>query len=103
MRYSKNKLKLSPSDLSGYLNCHHLTSLDLQAASGEFERPKIFSSVTQALQEKGIEHEESYLAHLKLNNAVVIELEDNTSLEDTKAAMASGADVIYQAKLSNVL
>ena len=102
MRYSNNRLKLSPSDLSGYLNCHHLTSLDLRAANGEFERPQIFSPVTQALQEKGIEHEESYLAHLKLNNNVVIELEDNTSLEDTKAAMASGADVIYQAKLSNV-
>ena len=38
MRIKNNQLTLAPTDLSGYLNCRHLTSLDLGAAKGEFER-----------------------------------------------------------------
>ena len=99
MRIRNDQLTLAPTDLSGYLNCRHLTSLDLRAAKGEFERPKVFSPVIQTLQQKGIEHEQGYLAHLKTQYArLSIELEERATLEQTRAAMASGADVIYQAK-----
>ena len=101
MRIQNNQLTLAPTDLSGYLNCRHLTALDLRAAKGEFERPKVFSPIIQTLQQKGIEHEQGYLAHLKSQHENVVELEDHATLEQTRAAMASGADVIYQAHLSN--
>lgn len=101
MRIRNDQLSLAPTDLSGYLNCRHLTSLDLRAAKGEFERPKVFSPVTQTLQQKGIEHELGYLAYLKTQHAHVIELEEHATIEQTKVALASGADIIYQANLSN--
>ncbi len=101
MRLQNDKLTLAPTDLSGYLNCRHLTSLDLRAAKGEFERPRTNSPVVQTLQQKGIEHEQGYLAHLKTLHENVVELEEHPTVEQTRAAMASGADVIYQANLSN--
>ncbi len=64
MRIGIDKLSLALTDLSSYLNCRHLTALDLSAAKGEFARPKIFSPVTQTLQRKDIEYEEDYLAAL---------------------------------------
>jgi len=101
MRIQNGRLSLAPTDLSGYLNCRHLTSLDLRAANGEFERPKVFSPVIQTLQQKGIEHERGYLAYLKTQHEHVIELPEHATLEQTRGAMAAGADVIYQAKLAN--
>lgn len=101
MRFHHDRLILAPTDLSGYLNCRHLTALDLRAAKGEFERPKVYSPVTEALQRKGIEHEQGYLAHLRSRFERVVELPDHASLAETRAAMAAGTDVIYQARLEN--
>ncbi len=101
MRIKHNQLSLAPTDLAGYLNCRHLTSLDLRAANGEFERPKVYSPVIQTLQEKGLEHERGYLDYLKTQHSHVVELPEYASLEATKEAMAFGADVIFQANLSN--
>ncbi len=101
MRKKHNQLSLAPTDLAGYLNCRHLTSLDLRAAHGEFERPKVYSPVIQTLQEKGLEHERGYLEYLKTQHSHVVELPEYASLEATREAMASGADVIFQANLSN--
>ncbi|MGE0623791.1 MAG: TM0106 family RecB-like putative nuclease [Pseudomonadales bacterium] len=99
MRLHNHRLTLAPTDLSGYLNCRHLTALDLRAAKGEFDRPKVYGPVTEALQRKGLEHERGYLAHLKSRHPNVVALEDHAPLTATRAAMAAGADVIYQARL----
>ncbi len=101
MRIKNDRLSLAPTDLAGYLNCQHLTSLDVRAARGEFERPKVYSPVIQTLQEKGLEHERGYLEHLKTRYPNVVELPEYASLDATKEAMASGADIIFQANLSN--
>jgi uncharacterized protein len=34
-------LLLSPSDVTGYLGCEHLTTLSLQVARGELARPPL--------------------------------------------------------------
>ena len=39
MRLLEGELILSPSDLTGYAACEHLTQLELLAARGECERP----------------------------------------------------------------
>jgi hypothetical protein len=39
MRVSNERLTLAPTDLSGFLDWHHLTSLDLRAARGELPGP----------------------------------------------------------------
>ena len=101
MRLRHDRISLAPTDLAGYLNCRHLTSLDLRAARGEFERPKVYSPVVQTLQTKGIEHERGYLEYLKSRHDNVVELPEYASLDATRAAMAAGADVIFQANLSN--
>ncbi len=101
MRLRKNQLVFASTDLSAHLSCQHLTSLNLRAAQGEFERPKAFGPVIERLRQKGIEHEQGYLEHLKDQYDQVVELDDGATLEDSIAAMASGADVIYQANLSN--
>jgi len=48
MRFQRDRLLLAPTDLSGYLNCRHLTALDLRAAKGEFERPTAYGPVIEA-------------------------------------------------------
>jgi len=101
MRIKNDQLSLAPTDLAGYLNCQHLTALDVRAARGEFERPKIYSPVVQTLQEKGLAHERGYLGYLKTKYNHVVELPDHAPLEKTREAMAVGADVIFQANLSN--
>lgn len=101
MRIRNNTLSLAPTDLSGYLNCRHLTASDIRAAHGEFERPKVYSPVTETLHQKGIEHEQAYLAHLKAQGLNVVELPEHGTLAQTRDAMAAGADFIYQACLAD--
>ena len=40
MRVSEGILDLSPTDLSGFLACHHKTALDMAVARGLREAPK---------------------------------------------------------------
>ena len=40
MQLVGHELRFSSRDLSGYLNCRHLTSLEFQVARGALTRPK---------------------------------------------------------------
>ena len=93
----------SASDLVHFLSCRYHTDLDLvdlytplPKASADLE--------ARLLREKGREHEETYLGRLKSNGHKIIEICTSGALADrtvaTHAAMASGAEVIYQAVLS---
>ena len=99
MRENNERLVFAPTDLSAHPSCQHLTSLNLRAARGEFERPMAFGPVIERLRQKGIEHERGYLKHLQDQYEQVVDLGDGATLEDSVAAMNSGADVIYQADL----
>jgi uncharacterized protein len=65
MNTDNKNIRLSASDLRGHLACRHLTNLDLAAARGEREALRWHSPDAAVLRQRGMEHEQAYLAHLK--------------------------------------
>ena len=103
MRVDGLNLRLSPSDLSGFLGCRHRTGLDLAVAMGRLPRPAWSDPVAQALRDRGAEHERAYVDSLRAQALQVVEINDaalpEARVADTLAAMRGGADVIVQAAL----
>jgi len=99
------RLLLSPSDLNAYLACPHLTALELRVARGGLARPFRPNPHASLIREKGELHEQAFLRRLRDEgrHVTVIERGEGADLEqaalETEAAMAAGADVIYQAAL----
>ena len=104
MQLLEGRLIVSPSDLTGFLECEHLTQLELKAARGEITRPDRDDPVLDMLSRRGLEHEGRHLAGIKATGVKSVEFgfPDGTlaSLEkahaDTVAAMREGAHIIYQ-------
>jgi len=105
MQYLDGRLIVSPTDLTGFLECEHLTQLELAAARGELERPKREDPELEVLASRGLEHESQHLDGLRADGRRIVEFAfpngDLASLQEaharTVAAMREGADVIYQA------
>jgi predicted RecB family nuclease len=97
----------SATDLVGYLACEHLTALERAALAGLVERPNREDRELDVIRRRGFEHEARYLAALRAEGRSVVEVVRDDEAErgnqvrrqadDTIAAMASGADVIFQA------
>jgi predicted RecB family nuclease len=96
----------SASDLNNYLECVHLSELSREVARGELRKPERAASL-ELIARKGLEHEQTYLEYersLPGAEVVVLEPRSEHSLEalqadadDSLAAMARGAQLIYQA------
>src|SRR5215469_15995207 len=105
MRLASGCLRLSATDLSNHLACRHLTTLDLQVARGERSAPKITAPDLKVIQELGLRHERTYLAHLSAQGLTVENLghiphkEEKGLIEETLALMERGAKVIAQGAL----
>jgi uncharacterized protein len=101
MKKENGQLIFSPTDLSGFINCKHLTQLNRLAAEGVIKRPIRNNRVTEMLQLKGIEFENRFLEKFEAEGKTIvrIEQEDNDAFNKTIAAMQSGVDVVYQARL----
>jgi predicted RecB family nuclease len=101
MRLDSGILSLAPSDLSRHLGCAHATTLALEAARGEREKPHAGSAYERMIQEKGDAHERDYLAQLVARGLEITEIERSGSYADmaarTRSAMEAGAPVVYQA------
>jgi len=105
MRFLDGELILSPSDLTAFAACSHLTQLELSAARGDRDRPDRADPFVGVLSRRGEAHEAAILADYESKAARVISIECDTSsrvgLERGAAAtvdaMRAGADVIYQA------
>ncbi len=100
-------LLLSPSDLTAYLACPHLTTLSQEVALGQCEKPRHREALAELVADKGDLHEKRYLEHLQSAERDLIEIELPRSPEAfeeahaaTVAAMRGGAEVIYQATFS---
>ena len=112
---------LSPSDLSRYVACQHLSALTRLAALGEVTRPPPFEDPTMdALRERGVKHEEAILQRLRDEGRSVADVSESAdrprSLSDadtpsyeerlaervrrTEEALAEGVDVVYQGLLA---
>lgn len=93
-------VQLSGSDLVGHLNCHHLTTLERAAATGQMKRPYFDDPVLKALWERGVDHEKAYIEHLRTAGYEVHEIAGvgvTRELADaTFEAMRRGVPIISQ-------
>ena len=107
MHLTGGKLILSASDLTGFLECSHLTQQELAATRGEIVRPERNDPELELIARHGTEHEQAYVdAYLRAGRSVAHIESRGATLDDywrargkTLEAMRSGADVIYQAVL----
>ncbi|WP_313623835.1 TM0106 family RecB-like putative nuclease [Achromobacter sp.] len=111
MQKSGDRPLFSASDVVGFLECEHLTTLDLL----NLETPLGAAPQDEQLeliQQKGLEHERAYLERLRDGSGHpgggpnIIDVSDVGSalaarVARTREAMASGADVIYQAAFTH--
>ena len=99
----------SATDLVGYLECRHLTDLERAAAFGYRARPTRDDPVLDRIAQRGTEHEERFRDTLSAQGIAVTTIAMNKDQpyldrviegrDDTRSAMADGADLIYQAVL----
>src|SRR5688572_19259818 len=107
MRLYDDRLHLSPSDVTAFLACEHLTTLSLAHARGEVERPKVENEQAELIFRKGLEHERAYLESLRAAGHTVLEIPDpegdyEAAARATADAIRAGvADVIYQGVLAH--
>jgi uncharacterized protein len=102
MQLTNSGLVCSPSDLNHFVECEHLTALDLLAIEGNGVA-KEKDPQAEILRAKGFEHEQTWLQHLREEGREIVEIAVNGNAdwhrdaERTAAAMRNGAEVIYQA------
>ena len=95
------RLRFSPSDLNHFLECGHLTQLELQR---DPHRPRHQRDAqADLLAAKGAEHEQAWLNRFRAERGDVVcidsagaERDWPVDAERTREAMARGASVIYQ-------
>ena len=100
-RTSQGTLVLSPSDLTGFLACEHLTALAVQVADDELQKPKVDNPQFDLITRKGDEHEHAYLEQLRAEGKTVVDIDFDwgdwdEAQQRTLDAMRSGVDVVYQ-------
>ena len=96
MRISGSGITLSPSDLSDFLACEHLTSLDLRVARGELKRPPSVDGQGDLIRRKGDEHEERYLAQLEADGRDTAKIDFKALNYDWDAASAATEQAIKE-------
>jgi predicted RecB family nuclease len=101
VRLQDGKKRYSPSDLNAFLECEHLTQLQLAVARLELERPTDENPQANLVRRKGDEHEAAYLAALLAEGRDVVTIANDWDLDvasrATEEAIRAGAEVIYQA------
>jgi uncharacterized protein len=103
LKKEKGTIYLSASDLVGHLNCNHVSTLDLQVATGALAKPDYYDPLLEILRERGFRHEQDFISHLKSqgHEATSIDGEgiDDVTVNATLDAMLKGNDIIVQAAL----
>ena len=101
MQQRNGSILFSPSDLNAFLECEHLTQLELAVARHELERPADENPQADLVKRKGDDHEAAYLTQLVADGSDVVTIANDWDLDvaarATEKAMRAGADVIYQA------
>ncbi len=105
MRILDGERVLSPSDLTGFSACAHLTYLDGLVAGGELEQPVRLDPILDVLSRLGGRHEAEVLAGFSEHGLIVVDIAPDTKFRAdleaaasaTERAMRDGADIIYQA------
>ncbi len=103
MRRVGDHFLFSPSDLTNFLACEHLTQLDLAVVFEESARPSFGNAYAELIKRKGEEHELSFLGALSAEGHAVsrVGLSDDhdfhVAANATVDAMHAGVEYIYQA------
>jgi uncharacterized protein len=106
VREDDGHLSFSPSDLTAYLACEHLTQLELKVARGEIAKPQVEDAQAELIRRKGEEDERAYLEQLiaDVRDVVTIELAGDNgewdwerAARETADALHAGREVVYQA------
>lgn len=104
MQRVDDRLVLSASDVVGFLACPHLTTLDREAAAGTRAAATRDDAEMAVLFRRGREHEAAYLEQLRQDGLAVHEIGEahepsqlRAAEQATRAAMADGVDVVFQA------
>ena len=107
MKLEETTFRLSATDLANHLACRHLTGLDRGVVENRWTPPDWFRPEAAVLQERGLEHERAYLAHLESRGLRISragEGDGDAELHGqawTAREMMSGAEVIVQATLAH--
>lgn len=93
----------SATDLVGFLECEHLTALELQNLETPLPQAPEDEQVA-LIQQKGHEHERNYVTELQARTSSFIDISQRKGDVWERAgftieAMRAGADIIYQAAL----
>jgi predicted RecB family nuclease len=103
MQLTDGRLAFSPSDLNDFLECEHLTALELAFARRELAQPDRDAPHAELVRRKGEQHERAHLATLEAAGKRIAPIELGEDWEAaaraTEEAMRAGADVVYQAVL----
>lgn len=104
MQLTGNGLRLSATDLSGYLSCPHLSQLDRAVADGGLARPKSWDPLLEILWARGQQHEADFVDHLKAAGMDVCLIEGidvtDAAVAETVSAMQAGREIIVQGALA---
>src|SRR5436190_18162103 len=101
MQRVNGTLIFSPSDLQKFVECEHLTRLQVRVCDGELTARSRDDEELELLRRKGVDHERAWLERLRAERKSIVEIPDRNdwaaAAEATESAMRSGVDVIYQA------
>ena len=108
MQLIDGKPVFSATDLVGFLACDHLVALELAGLARLVDRPIRDDPELDLIQQRGLQHEQRYLASLKADGRRVTRIQRDATVEAygerlrraadaTEAAMRRGDEVIYQA------
>jgi uncharacterized protein len=84
----------SPSDVNDFLECEHLSALELAVARGELARLRRDDRQADLVRRKGEEHEAAYLERLRTEGREIATPRNDA---ETEAAIRARAEVVYQA------
>jgi len=103
MKITSQELRLSATDLSNHLACHHLSVLDLSVAKAARKAPDWKSPDLEIIRQLGLEHERAYLRYLDTAGFKVSDLREMVSetqaVARTIELMKQGVDAISQGAL----
>ena len=86
MQVKDGHLLLSPSDVTGFLACEHLTTLSVKAARRELAKPAVENEQAELLFRKGASTRRLYLARLRAEGKEVREISVEPDFDWERAA-----------------
>ena len=104
MKVISQQLRLSATDLSNHLACHHLSVLDLSVAKGARKFPEWKSPDLEIIRQLGMEHELAYLRYLEKLGFKARDLRalgnEEEAIVETVKLMKQGTELIAQGALA---